>query len=143
MNDKQKRFADEYLIDFNASKAAVRAGYSDKNPDVSGANLMAIPEVKEYIEKRKLEIDDELGLSALWVKKRFKEISDRCMEQEPVFIFNGEEWIESGTYKFDSSGANKATESLGKIIGAFEKDNSQKKTDISINISNEDADLGS
>ena len=35
--------------------------------------------------------------------------------------------MESGEYQFDSSGANKSTEMLGKIIGAFEKDNSQVK----------------
>lgn len=142
MNDKQKRFADEYLIDFNGTKAAIRAGYAENSAAVQASQMLNNEAIKSYIEKRKLEMDEELGLSALWIKKRFKEISDRCMVAEPVMIFDGENWVESGEYKFDSSGANKATESLGKIVGVFEKDNSQKKSEIAININSDEEGLG-
>ena len=30
LNDRQRRFADEYLIDLNAERAAIRAGYSKR-----------------------------------------------------------------------------------------------------------------
>jgi phage terminase small subunit len=48
------------------------------------------------------------------------------MTAEPVMIKVDGEWVESGEYQFDSAGANKATENLGKIVGVFEKDNSQR-----------------
>jgi len=41
LNDKQRRFADEYLIDLNATKAAERAGYSPKTANEQGARLLA------------------------------------------------------------------------------------------------------
>lgn len=129
MNDKQKRFADEYLIDLNGTKAAIRAGYAENSAAVQASQMLNNEEIKKYLDQRKQEIDDELGISAYWVKKRFKEISDRCMTAEPVMIKVDGEWVESGEYQFDSSGANKATESLGKIIGVFEKDNSQSKAE--------------
>lgn len=51
---------------------------------------------------------------------------DRCTQAEPVTkMVNGVE-TETGVYKFDSAGANKAMDSLAKIHGAYEKDNTQK-----------------
>lgn len=48
------------------------------------------------------------------------------MTAEPVMIRIGNDMVESGEYVFDSTGANKATEMIGKMIGVFEKDNTQK-----------------
>jgi phage terminase small subunit len=52
LTDKHKRFADEYLIDLNASAAYLRAGYTSKNPDVDGYKLLVNPSIQEYIRKR-------------------------------------------------------------------------------------------
>lgn len=49
---KQKRFIDEYLIDCNATQAAIRAGYSQKTASAQGSKLFAIPEIAEAIEER-------------------------------------------------------------------------------------------
>lgn len=49
LTPKQKRFCEEYLIDTNATQAAIRAGYSDKNANTQGSILLANPKVKEYI----------------------------------------------------------------------------------------------
>lgn len=132
MTDLQKRFADEYVIDSNISKAAERAGLQGDAKRVSGWQMMQLPEVQEYIEAKQKEIEEKAEISAIWVRRRFKDISDRCMQAEPVMIFDGSEWVESGEYKFDSGGANRATENLGKIIGVFEKDNLQNKSEIKI-----------
>mgnify|MGYP003289632644 CR=1 FL=1 len=50
---KQKRFCDEYLIDLNATQAAIRAGYSEKNADKIGSELLGKTRVSEYIAERK------------------------------------------------------------------------------------------
>lgn len=52
MTDKQKRFCDEYLIDLNATQAAIRAGYSEKTAASIGAENLIKPNVSEYIKKR-------------------------------------------------------------------------------------------
>ena len=50
MTAKQKRFADEYLIDCNATQAAIRAGYNQKSAYSQGQRLLKNDEVKAYIE---------------------------------------------------------------------------------------------
>ena len=50
---KQKRFCDEYLIDLNATQAAIRAGYSERTANEQGARLLAKVSVQNYIKERK------------------------------------------------------------------------------------------
>lgn len=50
---KQQRFCDEYLIDLNATQAAIRAGYSDKRASEQAYQLLQKTTVKNYIEERK------------------------------------------------------------------------------------------
>lgn len=50
MTEKQKRFADEYLIDLNATQAAIRAGYSEKTAGQIGEQNLKKLEIKTYIE---------------------------------------------------------------------------------------------
>ena len=52
---KQQRFCDEYLIDLNATQAAIRAGYSEKNADKIGSELLGKTRVAEYIAERKAD----------------------------------------------------------------------------------------
>lgn len=60
MTAKQKRFCDEYLIDLNATQAAIRAGYSPKTArNIANENLTK-PNIKAYIEKRMKEKEDNL-----------------------------------------------------------------------------------
>lgn len=50
MTEKQKRFCDEYLIDLNATQAAIRAGYSEKTAYTIGQKLTKKDEIKSYID---------------------------------------------------------------------------------------------
>ena len=52
---KQQRFCDEYLIDLNATQAAIRAGYSKKTAKQIGQQNLTKLDLKEYIEKRMAE----------------------------------------------------------------------------------------
>lgn len=51
LTEKQKRFADEYMKDLNATQAAIRAGYSKKTADVQGARLLGNVKVFEYVRE--------------------------------------------------------------------------------------------
>lgn len=52
MNAKQRRFCDEYLIDCNATQAAIRAGYSKKTANEQAARLLANVNIKSYIDEQ-------------------------------------------------------------------------------------------
>jgi phage terminase small subunit len=53
LTPKQQRFVDEYLIDLNATQAAIRAGYSAKNADKIGPELLGKTRVAEAIRRAK------------------------------------------------------------------------------------------
>lgn len=59
MTEKQKRFCDEYLIDLNATKSAIRAGYSSKTAYSIGDENLKKPEIKAYIEEKLEEIKSQ------------------------------------------------------------------------------------
>lgn len=55
LTDRQARFCEEYLIDLNATQAAIRAGYSEKTANEQGARLLANVSVQEKIAELKAE----------------------------------------------------------------------------------------
>ena len=57
---KQKRFCDEYLIDLNATQAAIRAGYSAKTAGAIGTENLQKPSIKAYIDERMAEKEKSL-----------------------------------------------------------------------------------
>ncbi len=59
MTDKQRRFADEYLVDLNATQAAIRAGYSEKTAYSIGNENLNKPELKAYIDEKLEQIRSE------------------------------------------------------------------------------------
>ena len=142
LTDKQIKFYEEYLVDLNATQAAIRAGYSEDSAKQIAYENFTKPYLVDYIAERQAQLREKTLVSTEWVVKRLKEISDRCMTAEPVMIRTEDGMVESGEYKFDSSGANKATELLGRHIGIFEKDNKQKATpDVKITFNGETKDL--
>ena len=64
LNEKQQRFADEYLIDLNATRAAIRAGYSEKTAYSQGERLLRHAEVKSYIKEKMDERKEDAIASA-------------------------------------------------------------------------------
>ena len=60
LNEKQQRFADEYLIDLNATQAAIRSGYSAKTAYSQGQRLLKHVEIRAYIDARMAEKQQEL-----------------------------------------------------------------------------------
>ena len=63
-NDNQQRFCHEYLIDYNATKAAIRAGYSEKSAEQQGHHLLKKPQVKAYIEELKTKQLAKIDITA-------------------------------------------------------------------------------
>jgi phage terminase small subunit len=69
LTDKQKRFCEEYLVDLNATQAAIRAGYSEKTAYSIGDENLRKPEIQTYISglqnitSNKLEVTRERVLN--------------------------------------------------------------------------------
>lgn len=51
MSAKMKLFCEEYIVDVNATKAAIRAGYSDKSAKVTASKLMKRQDIRDYIDQ--------------------------------------------------------------------------------------------
>ena len=64
LTEKQKRFCDEYLIDLNATQAAIRAGYSAKTADPQGVRLLGNVRVRAYVDERLAEQSKRTGITA-------------------------------------------------------------------------------
>lgn len=63
MNLRQEKFIDEYLIDFNAARAAIAAGYSSKNAKSQGWRLLADSEIQTELAKRKEALTKPLKIT--------------------------------------------------------------------------------
>lgn len=55
LNERQQRFCDEYLIDLNATQAAIRSGYSKNTAYSMGQRLLKNVEIQNYIAERKAD----------------------------------------------------------------------------------------
>ena len=81
LTDKQKRFVDEYLIDLNATQAAIRAGYSETSAQQISAENMLKPVVASAIAIALEARSEQTGITALWVLEQaadvYREEQDR------------------------------------------------------------------
>lgn len=133
----QSLFAEEYLLDLNAYQAAVRAGYSETTAYTSGSRLIRNVAIRARIAKHMNARSERTLVHADYVINGLVDNVQRCQEAVPVMVFDPIEKCMvqkrdgegNCIYEFDSQGANKALELLGKHLGVFEKDNSQKKPD--------------
>ena len=118
MTKKQKLFCDEYLIDLNATQAAIRAGYSEKTARVIGAENLTKPALKAYIDQRMAEKEAALIADQDEVLKYLTKVL-RGESQSSVLARNemgGEDVIEKAP---DEKERLKAAELLGKRYGLY------------------------
>lgn len=152
MTEKQKRFCDEYLTDFNATQAAVRAGYSKKTAYSIGEENLRKPEIKEYIEKRMAEKESQLIADQDEVMRYLTAVMRREKMESVVVTLNTEKTSyvpdENGTMRKQTvkqeipqiieipaqlRDANKAAELLGKAYGIY-TDKVDVDADMDLNI---------
>lgn len=113
---KQKKFADEYIISGNASEAALKAGYKN---EVSGRENLQKPTIKEYIDERLKELEQEAIANQSEVLKFLTSIM-RGEQTEQTLISDGSEQGQRITnIEVSAKDRIKAAELLGKRYGTW------------------------
>lgn len=146
---KQQRFVDEYLIDLNATQAAIRAGYSEKTAYSQGQRLLKNVETQTNIQNAMKKREEDIEITQAMVLKQLGRIAfsdvrklfdadgklvDLTMLDDDVvaaiagvdifeeFSGYGENRMLIGyTKKYKLSDKLKALEMIGKHLGMFEK----------------------
>lgn len=121
MNARQKRFCDEYLIDCNATQAAIRAGYSPKTAKVTGAKMLTNANLKAYIDEQLERIHNEKTADAQEVLEYLTAVM-RGEHTEQTLQFIGEGVQKIADIDVSAKERIKAAELIGKRYGMF-KDN--------------------
>lgn len=143
MNARQKRFCNEYLIDLNATQAALRAGFSEQTAKNASRWLdegtrKYNPEIKEYISQRMADINDALIAKQEEILKYLTAVMRREEKEHVVVTLTqeGSKYVPddrgvSRLQRFHKeetaivdipariSDANKAAELLGRRYGMF------------------------
>lgn len=149
LTPRQEQFVAEYLVDLNATQAAIRAGYSKKTASEQAFDLLRKPQIAAAIEESrqkhiaKLDLSAErvltelAGLAFFDVRKLVnpdgspKSITD--LDDETARAIQGIELqtVKDGendfalVRKYKIADKNAALEKLMKHLGLFEKDNNQ------------------
>lgn len=74
LTDKQKRFVEEYLIDLNATQAAIRAGYSERTAKDIGCQNLAKLNIQSFIQEAQAKRSERTQVDADYVLRRLVEI---------------------------------------------------------------------
>ena len=120
MTTKQQLFILEYVKDFNATQAAIRAGYAEGSAAVTGHDLLRNPNVKHAIEDK---MDEIIG------------------DKNSIIVENIRYWKRiRGSETARDADCLKASEMLGRYAGMF-TDKLEVKGGISVSFDRDDADL--
>ena len=132
LTDRQERFCREYIIYYNATDAAIRAGYSKKTAYSIGSENLKKPELLARVRELQTEQAERLCINADWVVMQLVEVYNRCMQHKPVYEWYNGKLEETGEYAFDSKGALNALEMIGKHLAMFSgKTPQDSKQDVS------------
>ena len=122
LTPKQQRFIDEYLIDLNATQAAIRAGYSPNCAGQIGEENLKKPQIASTVAKAKRERSVATKIDAEWVLRQAVELHQRCMQEiRPVRNpkTGKQQYDDEGNalFKFNAAAASRALELVGKHVG--------------------------
>lgn len=119
---KQERFCQEYIVDYNGTQAAVRAGYAVNSARKTASRLLTNADILARVRELQREQTARLALTQDYVLQQLVDTYRCCREPEPVLVYDPDAggMVESGKYQFDSKGALRALELIGKHLGMYQ-----------------------
>lgn len=136
LTPKQQRFCDEYLIDLNATQAAIRAGYSKRSARQIADRNMSNVDIKSYIKERMKQKEKELIADQDEVMRYLTSVLRGQSQSEIVVVEStGDFMSQARTMQKapDEKERLKAAELLGKAHMLF-TDKVQQEVDMDLNI---------
>lgn len=132
MNNRQQLFCEEYLKDLNATKAAIRAGYSEKTAYSQGQRLLKNVEIKNRLQEIREKIQDE-NIATIKDIEEFLSLSlNGEMEEEVISVvaeIEGSSKVVKTKKQISLRDRIKAAELLGKRYGLW-----TEKQEVDINL---------
>lgn len=127
LTPKQKAFVQEYLIDLNATQAAIRAGYSQKTASSVGAENLRKPQIQKLIQEAQNKRSERTEVTQDYVIEELFKMVRICSGQEEVELTEIIKDTMNNTVEthltvqkvLEPSAANRALELLGKHLGMF------------------------
>jgi phage terminase small subunit len=101
LTERQKRFVQEYVKDFNGSQAAIRAGYSKKGSCVMASQLLIIPKVSELIKASTEKKTSEAEMERARIIRELKRIAFGSMKDIADWNGSGVEYKDSASLSDD------------------------------------------
>lgn len=143
MNERQKRFADEYIRTANIFQSAVRAGYSESHAKTTASKLLEKPSIKDYIEARFKELEKQSIAQQDEVLQYLTAVMRGEQEDEENIVVPKGDYVsdvEKHTKKADTAQRTKAAELLGKRYAIFTDKQEITQRNIDLNIGEYDDD---
>lgn len=125
LTPKQAAFVAEYLVDLNATQAAIRAGYSEATAHSIGHENLSKPEIADAIAAAQLARSERTRVTQDYVLENTREVLERCMQRAPVMVRRGRVLVQATdeddnhVWQFDARGAMGALTLLAKHVGGF------------------------
>lgn len=118
LKERERLFVREYLVDLNGTRAAIRAGYSEKSAASQASRLLRKPEVRAYRDALLKEQFDAIGVTKHSIAAEIWKIYERCTQQRPVQIWDSvkHKYVFAGLWEFDVKGALKALDMLRQML---------------------------
>lgn len=120
LTERQRRFCEEYLIDGNASQAAIRAGYSKRSSTVVSTTLMKNPQVQAYLKELLEKLHSAKVADAQEVLEYLTSIM-RGEQREQTLQLVGDGMQDITAIDVAAKDRLKAAELLGKRYGIFKE----------------------
>lgn len=117
LNAMQQAFVKEYLVDLNATQAAIRAGYGEKSASSKGSQLLSIIKVQKAIQEHMAERSKRTEINQDYVLGVIKDTIDKCSKKE----------------NFNANGVLKGAELLGKHLKLF-TDKVEHSGEVTVNV---------
>lgn len=116
LTSKEELFVREYLVDLNATGAAVRAGYSQRTARQISSRLLTKQHVQAALKCAMEARRKRLELDADWILERLKMNVERSLQAIPVV---GSDGTPTGEFRYEGAVANQALKLIGDHIGFF------------------------